>query len=83
MCTTTPVKTTSSDTTSSHISSGIKTHVGLANEVIQCNRVKAIGDGAWVVIESDGMTPRAVLLFPKKLALVLLLEHVSILLPAE
>ena len=66
VCRTTPVKTTSSDTTSSHISSGIKTHVGLANEVIQCNRVKAIGDGAWVVIESDWMTPRTVRLFPKK-----------------
>ena len=66
VCTTTPVKTTSSDTTSSHISSEIKTHVGLANEVIQCNRVKAIGDGAWVVMESDGMTPRAVRLFPKE-----------------
>ena len=34
VCTTTPVETTSSDTTSSHISSGIKTHFGLANEVI-------------------------------------------------
>ena len=49
--TNTPVKTSRSNTTSSHISSGIKTHVGLVNEVIQSIRVKTIGDGAWVVME--------------------------------
>ena len=42
------------------------THLGLANDAITSNRVKAVGDGAWVVLEADGVTPRAVRLFPKE-----------------
>lgn len=42
------------------------TQNGLAYSAIRENRVKLVENGAWVVIESDGVTPRAVTLFPKE-----------------
>ena len=44
----------------------LNTQNGLAHSAIQDNRVKLVKSGAWVVIESDGVTPRAVTLFPKE-----------------
>lgn len=64
ICSTTPVKAIS--TTPTCIATGSNTHIGLANELLQSNRVKAVGGGAWVVTESDGTTHRAVRLFPKE-----------------
>lgn len=40
--------------------------VGLAHIAINERRVKIVEDGAWVVMETDGITPCAVRLFPKE-----------------
>lgn len=66
VCTATPVHTVNTTTCISSDPAENNTHVGLANKAIQSSRVKAIGDGAWVVMETDNITPRAVRLFPKE-----------------
>ena len=56
----------SDDTSDSNSSAKSNTHLGLANDAVTNNRIRAVGDGAWVVLEIDGVTPRAVRLFPKE-----------------
>lgn len=41
------------------------THLGLANNAVSLNRVRPFGDGTWIVMEADGVTPRSVKLHPK------------------
>ena len=41
------------------------THLGLANNAVNSNRVKPFGDGSWIVMEADGITPHSVRLHPK------------------
>lgn len=41
-------------------------HLGFANDAVINQKVKAVGNGAWVVMETDGVTPRAVRVFPKE-----------------
>ena len=55
-----------SDSSDSNNTAKSTTHFGLANEAVMSNRVKAVGNGAWVELEVDGVTPRAVRLFPKE-----------------
>ena len=40
--------------------------MSLAQSAISNQRVKLVDGGAWIVMENDGITPRAVKLFPKE-----------------
>ena len=46
-----------SDSSDSNNTAKSTTHFGLANEAVMSNRVKAVGNGAWIVLEVDGVTP--------------------------
>ena len=55
-----------SDSSDSNNTAKSTTHFGLANEAVMSDRVKAVENGAWVVLEVDGVTPRAVRLFLRR-----------------
>lgn len=57
------VVTKENGATRSRITSG---QVGLAYHTLSEARVKLVDNGAWMVMDSDGATPRAVKLFPKE-----------------
>lgn len=58
-----PQSTGSSITTSIHVTND--THLGLANNAVSSNRLKPFGNGTWIVMEADGVTPHSVKLHPK------------------
>ena len=53
-----PQSTGSSITTSPPVKND--THLGLPNDAVSSNRHKPFGDGTWIVMEADGVTPHSV-----------------------
>lgn len=66
-----PQSTGSSITTSPPVKND--THLGLPNDAVSSNRLKPFGDGTWIVMEADGVTPHSVKLHLNLLVPVLLL----------
>ena len=64
-----------SDTKHQH-TTGVTSHMSLAQEAIVHHRAKCVGNGAWMVMEPNGITHHAVRI-QKRLALAIPQKHAT------